>query len=69
MALSFQELFTRYSTWVVGAITAAAAYWLQLPVDQQQELLTAYPWLKQLAPAAGFVSFLVARGMKQGDTE
>lgn len=67
--LPIQELLTRYSTWVVGVITAAAAYWLQLPVEQQQELLTAYPWLKQMAPAAGFISFLVARGIKQGDKE
>lgn len=67
--LPIQELLTRYSTWVVGVITAAAAYWLQLPVEQQQELLTAYPWLKQFAPAAGFVAFLVARGVKQGDKE
>jgi hypothetical protein len=67
--LPIQELLTRYSTWVVGVITAAAAYWLQLPVEQQQELLTAYPWLKQMAPAAGFISFLVARGIKQGGKE
>lgn len=63
--IPLSELFTRYSTLVVLFLTGLAAYWLQLPVDEQQALMLAYPWLKHVVPAAGLVAFLVARGAKQ----
>jgi hypothetical protein len=67
--IPFQELLTRYSTWVVALLCSAAAYWLQLTPGEQQALLASYPWLAKAAPAAGFVTFLAARGVKQSDPE
>lgn len=64
--LSLNELLTRYSTWVVFAITGAAYWWLQLDAEAQKALLAAYPWLKQVAPLAGLVTFLAARAKRQG---
>lgn len=59
------KLLKSYSTYVVAAITGAAAYWLQLSAAEQQTLLTTYPILTKLAPLAGFIAFLVARAAPQ----
>lgn len=67
--MDLKELATRYSTWVVAVITGAAAYWLQLPAQEQAALLASYPWLKQVAPAAGLIAFLVARAAPQTPKE
>ncbi|HCZ47995.1 MAG TPA: hypothetical protein DCZ11_03200 [Gammaproteobacteria bacterium] len=63
--IPMSELFTRYSTWVVTALMGVAAYWLQLPIEEQQALIAAYPWLKHAAPVLGLLAFLGARGAKQ----
>lgn len=63
--MNLHDLFTRYSTWVVGILMAAATYWLSLSPEEQKALTDAYPWLLKLTPAAGFVAFLIARGLPQ----
>lgn len=61
------------STWVVAAISYAISYWIGLTPAEQAALLTAYPWIKTLAPAASFAAFMIARlwpqGVKAGGVE
>lgn len=60
------RLMPRYfSTWVVFLISSAAAYWLQMSPDDQQAVLEALPALRLVAPALGFVAFVIARGIPQ----
>jgi hypothetical protein len=61
-----QKLPTNYTSWVVIAVSAIAAWWLQLPPTVQAEYLAIYPWLKTVAPLAAVVSFVVARVWPQG---
>lgn len=63
--ISWKEVLTRYSTWVVFIVTGIAYYWLQLPAAEQAALQAAYPWLKHAAPLAALVAFLVARAKAQ----
>jgi hypothetical protein len=69
MNATLKMLFTRYSTYVVFFASGAAAYWLQLPIADQQAVLEAYPLLKIAGPAIGFLTFMVARGLPQGPKE
>lgn len=69
MFISFKELFSRYSTWVVTILMGAAAYWLTLPVEEQAALKAAYPILVHFAPLAGLLVFLGARAKVQGPKE
>ena len=55
------QLATRASTLVVTGLMAVVAYWLQLSPEDQAKLLLAYPWLKVVTPAAGWVMFVIAR--------
>lgn len=61
-----KQLPTNYSTWVVAVLMAVIAYWMQLPLEEQARLITAYPWLKHAAPLVGLVSFILARIAPQG---
>ncbi len=60
------KLPTNYSTWVVAILMGVVAYWMQLPVAEQQALMTAYPWLKHAAPLFGLLAFIGARVIPQG---
>ena len=42
--------FKMYSVWVAGLISVAAGYWIQLPVEQQQQILAQWPALKYYSP-------------------
>lgn len=66
--LSWQDMLKKYSTWVVGLLMAAVAYWFTLTAEEQKALQAAYPWLTQLSPLAGFVAFYFARAKTQGGT-
>jgi hypothetical protein len=50
-----------FSTYVVAIVTGGAYYWLQMSPAEQQAMITAYPWLKHVAPLSAFVAFLAAR--------
>lgn len=63
--LSLQDMVKKYSTWVVGALMAAVAYWFTLSPAEQAALQAAYPWLGKLTPAAGFLMFYFARAKVQ----
>lgn len=54
-----------YSVWVAGIVSAVAAYWLQLPVEQQQQILAQWPVLKYYSPMLAFVAFYAARVISQ----
>jgi hypothetical protein len=56
----------KFSTWVVFICCSAVWYWMGLPADQQQELMAAYPWLRHVAPAVGFFSYVLAKAKPQG---
>lgn len=60
-----KQLHTFYSTYVTYLLMGIAAWWLQLPLDQQQSIMESLPWLKVLGPAVGLVMFMVARGWPQ----
>ncbi len=59
-------LWRLYSTWVVLIVSAAAEWWLMLPVAEQAKILAEWPNLKHLPPIVGFVAFAVARAKPQG---
>lgn len=61
-----KNLPTNYSTWVVAVLMGVVAYWMQLPVAEQQALMAAYPWLKHAAPLFGLLAFLGSRILPQG---
>ncbi len=54
-----------YSVWVAGLISVAAGYWIQLPVEQQQQILAQWPALKYYSPILAFVAFYAARVISQ----
>lgn len=62
---NLKRIHTYFSTWVAFLATCAAAYWLQLTPADQQAILDAFPALKLVAPAVGFVAFVIARGLPQ----
>lgn len=66
--LTWQEMLKKYSTWVVGALMAAVAYWFTLSPAEQAALQTTYPWLGKVTPAAGFLMFYFSRAKVQGAT-
>lgn len=63
---NLKNLPTNYSSWVAAVLMGIVYYWLQLPPQEQQELIAAYPWLKHFAPIAGLVAWVGARVMPQG---
>lgn len=62
---NLKALHTWASTWVVFLLTTVAAYWITLPVDVQSQVLAAFPVLKYVALAVGFIAFAVARATPQ----
>lgn len=54
-----------YSVWVAGLISLAAGYWIQLPVEQQQQILAQWPQLKYYSPIFAFAAFYAARVVSQ----
>lgn len=62
---NLKRMHRYFSTWVAFLAAAAAAYWLQLTPGDQQAVLEAFPALKLLGPAVGFVAFVIARGVPQ----
>lgn len=54
-----------YSVWVAGLISVAAGYWIQLPVEQQQQILAQWPALKYYSPIFAFAAFYAARVVSQ----
>jgi hypothetical protein len=63
--LPMSEMVRKYSTWAVGAMMAAVAYWFTLSPAEQAALQQAYPWLGKVTPAAGFLMFYFARAKAQ----
>ncbi len=57
--------FKMYSVWVAGLISVAAGYWIQLPVEQQQQILAQWPALKYYAPIISFAVWYAARVVSQ----
>jgi hypothetical protein len=57
--------FKMYSVWVAGLISLAAGYWIQLPVEQQQQILAQWPALKYYSPIFAFAAFYAARVVSQ----
>lgn len=56
----------RFSSWVALIATGVAAWWLNQPVDVQQQFLAAYPLLKSLGPSATLLAYVVAKVLPQG---
>ncbi len=54
-----------YSTWVAMAICGLYGYWVQLPLDQQQQILAQWPALKYYAPIISFAVWYAARVVSQ----
>lgn len=54
-----------YSTWVAAAIMTLFGWWVQLPVEQQQQILTQWPALKYYAPIFSFAVWYAARVASQ----
>ncbi len=54
-----------YSTWVAAAIMALFGWWVQLPVEQQQQILAQWPALKYYAPIFSFAVWYAARVASQ----
>ncbi len=54
-----------YSTWVAAAICALYGYWMQLPMEQQQQILAQWPALKYYAPIFSFAVWYAARVASQ----
>lgn len=54
-----------YSVWVAGLISLAAGYWMQLPIEQQQQILAQWPQLKYYSPVLAFAAFYAARVISQ----
>ena len=60
-----KQLHFFYSTYVIYFLMGVAAWWLQLPLDQQQAVMESFPWLKVAGPLLGLVMFMIARGWPQ----
>lgn len=54
-----------YSTWVAMAICGLYGYWVQLPMEQQQQILAQWPALKYYAPIFSFAVWYAARVASQ----
>ncbi|MGE4074953.1 MAG: hypothetical protein AB7F22_05340 [Reyranella sp.] len=54
-----------YSTWVAMAICGLYGWWMQLPMEQQQQILAQWPALKYYAPIFSFAVWYAARVMSQ----
>lgn len=54
-----------YSTWVAAAIMFIFGWWVQLPVEQQQQILAQWPALKYYAPIFSFAVWYAARVASQ----
>lgn len=54
-----------YSTYVTYFLMGVAAWWLQLPLDQQSSIMESLPWLKFAGPFTGLAMFMIARGWSQ----
>ena len=54
-----------YSTWVAAAIMTLFGWWVQLPVEQQQQILAQWPALKYYAPIFSFAVWYAARVASQ----
>lgn len=54
-----------YSTWAAMAICGLYGYWIQLPVEQQQQILAQWPALKYYAPIISFAVWYAARVVSQ----
>lgn len=65
MHSNFITAWRHFSSWVVVTVTGAAAYWLQLPLAQQREVLDLFPQIKWLAPLLAIVLFFFAKSIVQ----
>lgn len=54
-----------YSTWAAAAIMTLFGWWVQLPVEQQQQILAQWPALKYYAPIFSFAVWYAARVASQ----
>lgn len=61
MRRNLRKLHRMLSAWVVAIASAVAMYWLQLSPEQQQELLSQFPWLIKSAPLLTMVAWVYAR--------
>lgn len=65
-AMNVAKSFKMLSVWVAGAICAVVAYYLNLPIEEQQAWLQQYPFLKTYAPQIAFLVWYAARVKSQG---
>jgi len=68
-AENLSNLLKFNSTRVVLALTALAAYWLQLSPADQAAYMASYPWLKHAAPLIALASFVWARVTPQASLQ
>lgn len=54
-----------YSTWVAATIMTLFGWWMQLPIEQQQQILAQWPALKYYAPIFSFAVWYAARVASQ----
>lgn len=54
-----------YSTWAALIICSLYGYWVQLPMEQQQQILAQWPALKYYAPIFSFAVWYAARVASQ----
>lgn len=66
---NLKELHTLFSTWVVFIVTTAAAFWITLPLETQNQILADFPILKYVVLGVAFVSFAIARAAPQKPKE
>lgn len=66
---NLKALPTRASTVTVAVLMAAIAWWMQLPLAEQQALMEQWPALKAGAPLIGMLAFVIARVWPQPDQE
>lgn len=69
--LSFQELFTRYTTVFTGAISAFAFYWMNVMDEATKAQIEAAlgEWGKIVTPIAAYVVWLGLRAKIQEPKE
>jgi len=60
-----RAMWRRLSFWVAFIASSVALWWLQLPLEQQADILAVWPSLKLLAPGVSLVAFVVARAAPQ----
>lgn len=61
-----KSAWNKASVVVMAAVSGGAAYYLSLPVEQQQLLMSLSPWLVKNAPWIAFGAGVIARALPAG---